>query len=161
MKKYKLIILMFINSLSISIITIFSFYQKYYIEKEKLPQYYLPITVVLGVTIFIIYTPNLFQIKRLKYTFLYFVLFFNLAFYDVISTFTLHLWWWFLFLVQIICLLVLENGIKNLKEFKTFLKEEQKNQELYMQMKQRRKEEKELIKLKKKRDKKYGKVNKF
>lgn len=29
-----------------------------------------------------------------------------------------------------------------------------------MQMKQRRKEEKELIKLKKKRDKKYGKINK-
>ena len=84
----------------------------------------------------------MFQIKRLKYTFLYFILFFNLAFYGVISTFALHLWWRFIFLVQIICLLVLETGIKNLKEFKTFLKEEQKNQELYMQMKQRRKEEK-------------------
>ncbi|MFK4897259.1 hypothetical protein [Lactococcus petauri] len=136
-----------INSLILSLITIYCL-----TVNKQVVIFSLSLRIAIGLIFFLLFTPLKFNKSEIKYTINFFVLYLNIAVFEYVTPTPLFLFWLLIVVIQIVCLIHEATSIHSLNDLILLFSSEKKKFNESKNIKKK----KELLKLKKKRDKKYG-----
>lgn len=157
MQSIKIPIFLTINALLISAINIYcSFHSKNsFDENSKIPLSSFLLPFFLGTVFFMVIIPLIFNHPNFKYNILYLILYLNTHFSGYVRSSSICFFWIVLIILQFLFLVCLELHIKSFKELKIYVNNERKNQKREEQLRIESQDKQGLMKLKKKRVKKF------